>query len=307
MTWALYIASVVGAVSLYLMMPRQGFNPRAFGALLGAMSLGGLWIWLAATALPNTGLPSGALPYYYIFSALAIGSAVRVITHPRPVYSALWFVLVVLASAGLFLLLTASFMAVAMVIIYGGAILVTYMFVIMLAAQTGDAADQADVADYDRVAREPVAAIAAGFVLLAVLLTVSFTPGLTAPQPGTFESQEQALLSDVLVERPAMELTALAGPAAEEAAQAQRAASVDNVEFIGVDLFRSHPLGIELAGVILLVSLMGAVVIARMRVPEEADQTLAPAEASGASVRMSYEPGPHDPSAQGQSGGRVGV
>src|SRR5690606_37053753 len=182
MTWALYIASVVGAVSLYLMMPRQGFNPRAFGALLGAMSLGGLWIWLAATALPNTGLPSGALPYYYIFSALAIGSAVRVITHPRPVYSALWFVLVVLASAGLFLLLTASFMAVAMVIIYGGAILVTYMFVIMLAAQTGDAADQADVADYDRVAREPVAAIAAGFVLLAVLLTVSFTPGLTAPQ-----------------------------------------------------------------------------------------------------------------------------
>ena len=41
-------------------------------------------------------------------------------------------------------------------------------------------------------------------------------------------------------------------------------------EAIGLDLFRRHPLGLELAGVILLVALIGAVVIARMPIPETA-------------------------------------
>ena len=44
---------------------------------------------------------------------------------------------------------------------------------------------------------------------------------------------------------------------------------LDNVERVGLDLFRSHPLGLELAGIILLVSLIGAVVIARKRVESE--------------------------------------
>ena len=46
-------------------------------------------------------------------------------------------------------------------------------------------------------------------------------------------------------------------------------ADLNNVERIGLDLFRSHPLGLELAGVILLVALIGAVVIAKTRVPGE--------------------------------------
>ncbi len=45
--YALYIASVIGAAALLLMMPRRGFNPRPLGALLGAATLGGLWLYLA--------------------------------------------------------------------------------------------------------------------------------------------------------------------------------------------------------------------------------------------------------------------
>ena len=110
--------------------------------------------------------------YYYLFSGIAIVSAVRVITHTRPVYAALWFVMVVLASAGLFLVLSAQFMAFAVVIIYGGAILVTYMFVLMLASQSTP--DGGSSQGYDKVAKEPVLACAAGFLLLAVLLSVIF-------------------------------------------------------------------------------------------------------------------------------------
>ena len=43
--------------------------------------------------------------YFWLFSAIAIGSAIRVITHRQPVYSSLYFVLTVLASAGLFVLM----------------------------------------------------------------------------------------------------------------------------------------------------------------------------------------------------------
>ena len=78
--------------------------------------------------------------YFWIFSAIALVGAVRVVTHPRPVYSALYFVLTVFATAGLFVLLWAEFMAAALVLIYAGAILVTYVFVIMLAAAVDAAA-----------------------------------------------------------------------------------------------------------------------------------------------------------------------
>ena len=62
---------------------------------------------------------------------LGVGSAIRVITHPHPVYAALYFILTIIAMAGLILLLSAEFMAFAVIIVYAGAILVTYLFVIM--------------------------------------------------------------------------------------------------------------------------------------------------------------------------------
>src|SRR5690606_8619755 len=104
--------------------------------------------------------------YFWIFSILAIVAAVRVISHPRPVYSALYFVLTVFASGGLFVLLWAEFMAMALILSYAGAILVTYVFVIMLASQarTGATGQQAEAAEYDRTSREPLLASAAGFL-----------------------------------------------------------------------------------------------------------------------------------------------
>ena len=263
----LYIASAVGAVALYLMMPRPGYNPGKLGALLGAITLGLLWLHLADRVLPDAparGLPGAAMVYYYIFSALAIGAAVRVITHRKPVYAALWFVMVVLASCGLFIVLSAEFMAFAMVIIYGGAILVTYVFVIMLAAQADDPAKGQGAPEYDRVAREPAAAVATGFLLMAVLLGAVFSPDASRrpsampPAVATAEQWEaygrtsqQQLIAELLPNRQ---------PGRDDADP------LANAEQVGLDLFGAHPLGIELAGVILLVALVGAVVIARLQV-----------------------------------------
>lgn len=266
MPYALYIASALGALALLLMMPRPGFTPVKLGLLLGAFALGGLWLFLINVVGAPLGLPDGAMPYYYVFSAIAIGAAARVITHDQPVYAALWFVMVVLASAGLFLTLSAEFMAFAMIIIYAGAILVTYMFVIMLAAQSTPGTDEdpsAQPAEYDRVAREPLAACGAGFLLLAVLLSVFFQP--MSPNPDAAAPSDAQVAATTLPDR-AADRVAAQRRGLDADAPAATAVALENVERVGLDLFQRHPLGIELAGVILLVSLIGAVVIARTRV-----------------------------------------
>ena len=275
MTAALYIASVVGAVALYLMMPRRGYTPVRIGFLLGACSLGGLWLFLYKDLSANLGLPDAVAGYYYLFGAIAVGCASRVITQTKPVYAALWFVMVVLAVAGLFLTLEAEFMAFAMVIIYGGAILVTYVFVIMLASDSGASEGEDAGPEYDRLPREPVAAIATGFLLLALLLTV-FTMHSTgnATYPKNAEAQSD---SDAFVIQHKMPNRAIneleqkildRNPDAKLPRELGDKTKLDNIEKVGLDLFESHPLGLELAGVILLVSLIGAVVIARKRVDE---------------------------------------
>lgn len=321
MPLVLYIASVVGAVALLLIMPKRRLNLPLVGAVLGAATLGAVWLAIANLRLlpPVTDhglwywLPQGAgegaaLIYYYLFSAIAIVAGVRVVTHPRPVYSALWFVMVVCSTAGLFLTLSAEFMAFAMLIIYAGAILVTYMFVIMLATSADDPNMTGnDTADHDRVAREPVAAAAAGFLLLAVLLSVFFsveTLGPMGPAPQAMGPSDAELLATTLTDRRSDAL----GPVADQAAPTADEMVLSNAERVGLDLFQSHPLGLELAGVILLVSLIGAVVIARTRVEEEEQAPGSPVpDRSGATVHPTHEPGPHEREAIGEVGGRMGA
>lgn len=278
--YALYIGSVLGALALAVMLPRQSGGIRFLGPMLGAAAVGGLWLFLSNSefwADREPGLSGAAFIYYYLFSAIAIVSAVRVITHTRPVYAALWFVMVVLASAGLFLVLSAQFMAFAVIIIYGGAILVTYMFVLMLASQSTP--DGGSSQGYDKVAKEPVLACAAGFLLLAVLLSVIFDYHSlgAARAPVDPAMTDAALIESTLGNRPLQAVKTYEYNDAGEAVEVpgvEQPNNLDptrlaNAERVGLDLFLSHPLGLELAGVILLVSLIGAIVIAKTKVPDE--------------------------------------
>lgn len=69
---------------------------------------------------------------FAIFALLALGSAVVVIAHRNPVYSTISLVLTLVSVAALFVLLGAPFIAVLQVLIYTGAIVVLFLFVIML-------------------------------------------------------------------------------------------------------------------------------------------------------------------------------
>jgi NADH:ubiquinone oxidoreductase subunit 6 (subunit J) len=97
------------------------------------------------------------------FSALVIVSGVMLISQHNPVHAALSFAVVVLSTCGLFLLQAAPFLMAATAIIYAGAIVVTFLFVIMLAQQAG-------LSDADLRSREPFLATLAGFLVLGGLV-----------------------------------------------------------------------------------------------------------------------------------------
>lgn len=273
---------VLGGAAVCLALPRGGRSPQVLGALAGALIAGLALLALAikfAPVLPNV--------YFYIFSLIGVGAALRVITHPRPVYAALYFILTVISTGGLFVLLSAEFMAFALIIVYAGAILITYLFVIMLATQAPQE-DQTEVlASYDTRAREPVAASVIGFLLLAVLTTLCFRGVDRLPAPGA--SDDQALLAEMPrkvetslrvagllregetvreIDTASGVVRVASGESLREIPRAEwpEGLSVSNVEALGFNLLREHPGAIEIAGVILLMAMLGAVVLSRKHV-----------------------------------------
>jgi NADH-quinone oxidoreductase subunit J len=69
---------------------------------------------------------------FCIFSVIALTAAIAMVLHRNPVYSAIFLIVTLFAFAGFFLLLNAPFVAAVHIIIYAGAIMVLFLFVIML-------------------------------------------------------------------------------------------------------------------------------------------------------------------------------
>ena len=249
----LCVAAGVGTV-LLLPSRREASMRKIGGVVLLAAGL----IFAALLVRLTAGAAQGGMgPYFWIFSAIAIIGAIRVVTHSKPVYSALYFVLTVFASAGLFLLLWAEFMAAALVLIYAGAILVTYVFVIMLAAEAAPpGAGSRGFLEHDQVSRDPVVASAIGFALMGVILFVVFDKA-SAMTPAPVPE----------VEIPTQQLSTAVPVATTMPANVPIVSG--STQELGVFLFQQHLINVELAGLILTVSMIGAIVIARRKVVGE--------------------------------------
>jgi NADH-quinone oxidoreductase subunit J len=70
--------------------------------------------------------------FFYLFSALLLFAAFRVITARNPVYAALYLVLAFFQAAAVWILLKAEFLAIALVLVYVGAVMVLFLFVVMM-------------------------------------------------------------------------------------------------------------------------------------------------------------------------------
>jgi NADH-quinone oxidoreductase subunit J len=183
-------------------------------------------------------------------------------------------------------------MAFALIIIYAGAILITYLFVIMLATQAPSEEDLDRLADYDAQARDPVLATIVGFVLLAALTTMLFRGTVSLPPPQALANGDAVLAglprrvenefrrADLWQENDSFALAAdgspLIDPAARTATVLRRGQEVvipfpeslhaRNVESLAFNFLNDHPGTIEIAGVLLLMAMLGAVVLSRRQV-----------------------------------------
>ena len=185
---------------------------------------------------------SGSL--FFLAAAATVFAAVATVTFRSPVYSAIWFGMTLTGTAGLFLLAGAEFLAAATLVIYAGAILVTFLFVLMLCQPEGHTS-------YDRRSWEAPLSAAAGAAMIGILSMV---------------------LAGVLA-GPRSDRAAAEGPAAAIAASAPspRAAgpsvggpTAGSVARLGAELFSRHLVAVEVAGLLLFAALVGAdVIVAR--------------------------------------------
>ena len=125
---------------------------------------------------------------FYVFAAILIFAALRVVTTRNPVHAALWLVLCFFTAAGVWLLLHAEFLAIALVLVYVGAVMVLFLFVVMML----------DV-DFDELRKHfrsylPVGAAVGGLVLLEMVLVIlSGTKSAGSPAAPAAGSNTQAL------------------------------------------------------------------------------------------------------------------
>ena len=134
---------------------------------------------------------------FFLFAALAVGAAINVLIQKHVLYSALSLIVLLVAMSGLFILLEADFLAVINVIVYAGAIMVLFVFVIMLLNLPEDE-DGADRLRWLKFIGIPLGL----FFLFLVVATLWNVETLRPGQPGISGSPRaigQSLFTDYLL------------------------------------------------------------------------------------------------------------
>src|ERR1051325_9689252 len=170
------------------------------------------------------------LVLFYIFAAIAIVSAILVITRHNVVHSAAFLGATLFAVAGIFLTLHAEFLAGVQVIVYVGGILVLFVFVIMLIS--------VERAEHERqYNRQWIIALVTSAILIVEIAY------------GLFRGRDSFVLPRVVV------------PPAVPAS--------GNSELVATGLYTTYLLPFEIASILLLVAIVGAVALAKKRTPAE--------------------------------------
>lgn len=195
-------------------------------------------------------------------SFLVIASALMVVLTRHPVYSALFLVLTFVGLSVFFLQLGAPFLAAVQVIVYAGAIMVLFVFVIMLLGE-----DKPLVSEVSTGSQVPIGIV---FGLLTVLMLgylISNPANLQTP-PGKPQTV-QTLLSESAVAEFEEEIknakTLDEKAKAEQALKEARTADFGSVKAIGNTLFTQYLFAFEATSIVLLVAMTGVVVLAKKR------------------------------------------
>jgi NADH-quinone oxidoreductase subunit J len=167
--------------------------------------------------------------HFYLFGLIAIASALAFVTRKSPVSAALWLVNVMLSLAALYVMMDAHFIGAIQVLVYAGAIMVVFLFVVML-LNMGHPDDLPDI-------RGKWGRLVAGFLGLAMLAQIMALGRSSAPE--SLVQAPQRALDDI--------------------------ASLNAVGAIAKPLFGEYVVAFEVTSLLLLVAIVGAVVLGRRR------------------------------------------
>ena len=161
---------------------------------------------------------------FYIFSSVILLSALMVISARNPVHSVLFLILAFLNAAGIFVILHAEFLAMILIIVYVGAVAVLFLFVVMM-LDIKTTIEKSNILQYMPIG------LFIGFVFIAELVIVLINTKL--------ELSNMQILSNPL----------------------NKFAELSNTKAIGSVLYTDYILHFQLAGVILLIAMIGSIVL----------------------------------------------
>lgn len=190
LNWAVLLPVVTGFLAVWYLLPIPQRRPLAQGVLGIVVAVLGFGVFLFNGLGGEFSLQAETF-LFFAFSLMAFTFGILMITQRNPARSAIFFAVVVLSVCGLFLLLAAPFLMAATIIIYAGAIIVTFLFVIMLSQQKG-------FSDANDRTREPSLAAAVGFLLLGTMLVVLQRVYWTREADELIKQTEHFATADVL-------------------------------------------------------------------------------------------------------------
>jgi NADH-quinone oxidoreductase subunit J len=163
---------------------------------------------------------------FYSIAAVTLASALCVVFLERPIHNVLFMIVTMIGLAGLFILLHAEFIAMVQLIVYAGAVMVLFLFVIMLLNL-----DQIRIPEDSSIYRRWIG-VGAAFLLLLVVVPLLwiFSPA----------GKVGSLMLD-------------------------KTAEMSNTEVVAKELFTTYLLPFEIASILLLAAIIGAVILARKR------------------------------------------
>ena len=167
--------------------------------------------------------------FFYIFAGITVASAVMVIASRNPVHSVLFLILAFINSAGIFMLAGAEFLALILIIVYVGAVMVLFLFVVMML--------DVDFAELKKGVLQymPVGMIVGAILLLELLLVAG----------ASFVTPQLAAGSAMPI-----------------------AAGISNTQALGEVLYTRYIFLFQGAGLILLVAMIGAIVLTLRHKPD---------------------------------------
>jgi NADH-quinone oxidoreductase subunit J len=184
---------------------------------------------------------------FWLFSTVMLIGGTAVVAFRNPVSSALSVVTCFVGLAGLFIGLSAFFVGVIQILVYTGAVMVLFLFIIMLL----------DLKDEEKAAK-PLLPIAAGIGLVAAFMVqlvgiLARTPNKIAPEldPQTLAAAAKSLVADQTITETSKIATTL------------NQGKLPDVHLIGHTLFTDYNFPLQILGVLLLVATVGVVVLSK--------------------------------------------